>query len=247
MLWGAITELGGLYFFLLAIGFFQWTGNRRRAIGLALLLVVESLASAGLKFLFNAPRPPGAAGPTPSFPSGHSAKSAALFSFLMGKRYYILIIPLVVAVSRVQLGEHYWADVVAGLVLGGAIGVGMKKFWERPLRVLKRSERMAGFALAIFGTIIGVATAEIFPFVDYLGATLGLLLGFLMDEAAKPVPAAKAGKRLVWGIGGFAIIAYALVGTAGLLSFLLHLVLGLWVSYISVKIINQESRFSKGW
>lgn len=68
-----------------------------------------------------------------SFPSGHSAGSAALYGVLLllavpllarGPRVAVVVIGVVfilaVATSRVLLGVHYPSDVVAGLAIGGA-------------------------------------------------------------------------------------------------------------------------------
>lgn len=64
---------------------------------------------------------------TSSFPSGHAVGAAAFWTAVavlllprLGHRAWaLLVIPLVVAVTRVVLGVHYPSDVVAGLVVGG--------------------------------------------------------------------------------------------------------------------------------
>jgi len=68
-----------------------------------------------------------------SLPSGHSAIAAAGFTaiWLFGGRkkewLWIYIIPILVMVSRIMLGVHTWLDVVAGAVLGIAIGFVVKE------------------------------------------------------------------------------------------------------------------------
>lgn len=63
---------------------------------------------------------------SPSFPSGHSAGSFAFaaFVFVMHRRWGILaaVFASLVALSRVALGVHYPSDILAGAVLGIAIG-----------------------------------------------------------------------------------------------------------------------------
>lgn len=64
---------------------------------------------------------------TSSFPSGHATGAAAFWTTLavvllprLGRRaWLLLVVPVVVALTRVLLGVHYPSDVLAGLVVGG--------------------------------------------------------------------------------------------------------------------------------
>ncbi len=60
-----------------------------------------------------------------SFPSGHSARLAALavsaISFFPGFGWTLLIIALNVAIARVVVGIHYVGDIVVGLVVGSVV------------------------------------------------------------------------------------------------------------------------------
>lgn len=59
-----------------------------------------------------------------SFPSSHAASTTAAavaFSRLLGRRYPLLAIPVMMT-SRVILGVHYPSDVLAGGVLGAVMG-----------------------------------------------------------------------------------------------------------------------------
>lgn len=64
---------------------------------------------------------------TTSFPSGHAVGAAAFWGTAavlllprLGRRsWLLLLIPPVVALTRVVLGVHYPSDVLAGLVMGG--------------------------------------------------------------------------------------------------------------------------------
>ncbi len=107
-----------------------------RAYGAALYVaavrVVVIVATAGVKAAVARPRPdeanPVAVAHGYSFPSGHASGSAALWcslAILLAIRVrravaltIAVVVPVVVAATRVLLGVHFVSDVVAGLVLG---------------------------------------------------------------------------------------------------------------------------------
>ena len=102
-------------------------------VGIAALL--GSLASTLVKLFVGRARPPSALGweplvalpDTASFPSGHAttAAAAAIALALIAPRWRVvaLAIALLVGASRVLLGVHFIADVLAGFLLGALIGV----------------------------------------------------------------------------------------------------------------------------
>lgn len=107
-----------------------WPAAARLGVGVA---VESALVNVGVKSLFrrtrpvhDAPRPYGLRRPrTSSFPSGH-ATSAFTSAALLGDRdrwwpaYYGVAV--VVAWSRVYVRIHHASDVVAGIVMGMALG-----------------------------------------------------------------------------------------------------------------------------
>lgn len=95
-----------------------------------------SLVVNDLRHVFDRPRPPtqepglGALVPTPhssSFPSGHAgtafAAAGAIAVLCPRLRWPALALAAAVALSRVYLRVHFPLDVVAGALLGGALGV----------------------------------------------------------------------------------------------------------------------------
>lgn len=55
-----------------------------------------------------------------SFPSGHTATSTAM-AYVLAKEYqkgYFMLIPIIVALSRLYMGVHYPSDVLGGFILG---------------------------------------------------------------------------------------------------------------------------------
>jgi membrane-associated phospholipid phosphatase len=58
-----------------------------------------------------------------SFPSGHSANSAAaaLFLFLVFRKKIVWLLPVLLGYSRIYLGKHFPSDVLGGWALGLAV------------------------------------------------------------------------------------------------------------------------------
>ena len=135
----AITDLGsiqvvvGLSLVLAAIDFYR-TRSRWALPFLLTVMAGMELLTFGIKDLVGRVRPaldPAAASLGPSFPSGHSATSAAFYAaaaLLLGRtlpqrqrRWLIGLavgIAVAVAASRVLLDLHWLSDVVGGLALG---------------------------------------------------------------------------------------------------------------------------------
>lgn len=105
--------------------------NRRRlAAFVAVSVFGAELLSALTKLLVSRVRPCADLVSCPhstSFPSGHAVGAAAFWATIAvlllpkaGKKaWLLLVVPPVVALTRVLLGVHYPSDVLAGLVMGG--------------------------------------------------------------------------------------------------------------------------------
>jgi undecaprenyl-diphosphatase len=133
------------------LGLFAGRKGRRAAVaGLVSIGVTSAVVNLGLKSLHRRARPDRAGagveedrrvampGST-SFPSGHAASGFA-FATTVGALLPILALPLrvlatAVAYSRVHTGVHYPGDVVAGSLVGGAVGLVVGR------TVLRRSTR----------------------------------------------------------------------------------------------------------
>mgnify|MGYP000426806443 CR=1 FL=1 len=189
---------------LVAVGYWRAppvAAEPRRAFA---TLVGVGLASAGLvlalKGAFALPRPPGAAESGFGFPSGHALGAAAvyggavrLFDRVDPTRRRVVAGALVagVVLSRVALGVHYLADVVAGAVLGLTLALVL----TTPRRALVAAGVCGVAALVLARGQVGEAAVV-------AGGALGAALG--PDEAGDaPVPLGLVvpGLAVVGGLG----------------------------------------------
>ncbi|MGV6809353.1 MAG: phosphatase PAP2 family protein [bacterium] len=132
--WAHITMLADTSVALVLAFVFLW--QRPELLRATLIAaVIATLLSHGLKFVFDASRPPavlplesftiiGAAWHGQSFPSGHSVTIAtlcglaALSSQTLRVSMLLFVLALVIASSRMAVGVHWPADVLAGVALG---------------------------------------------------------------------------------------------------------------------------------
>lgn len=134
---GATTV--GLAVPLLIAGWLLWSGGPRRRLGWTLIaaLGVTLVVTLLLQLVVGRARPEGvrtlmAVPAFASFPSGHASLLAATAAVLLCAAWRRLwlwaalpALALLVALSRVYVGHHYPSDVLAGLVLGVGLGVGV--------------------------------------------------------------------------------------------------------------------------
>ncbi len=195
-----------------------------------------------LKTVFAVPRPPGAAtaiyafdGPLGAvyadvatgtgygFPSGHAVGAAAVYATLAwperdGDTRPALAaggLIVLVALTRLGLGVHYLADVVAGVALGIALAIAARELAGRPWVVVALAT-VTALGLPVLGHL-DLETAAL------LGATLGASIGVGATHLATgrpwlPTVALGGGASI---LAGAAILAWVdlgvlAVGLAGL-------------------------------
>jgi undecaprenyl-diphosphatase len=139
------TVIGGGWGLVAILPFAIRAATRTPALWLLAAIVVNSALVSSLKALFGRVRPCDAlawcapiAVSSPggwSFPSGHSAGSFVFASFIAARapKYAPLALAwaLVVGWSRCVLGVHYPSDVLAGALLGTAVGFGFARVSAR--------------------------------------------------------------------------------------------------------------------
>jgi len=127
---------GDSWFWLPALLLVGWFGEpfwRSRAIALGIGVLVTIVIVMTLKFTIRRRRPEGEWGvmyrstDPHSFPSGHAARAALLAAMAvgLGPTWFAVILviwaPLVI-LARVAMGVHFLSDVLAGTLIGAAIG-----------------------------------------------------------------------------------------------------------------------------
>ncbi len=131
-----LAHSGDSWFWILGLALLWWFGSPAwRSIALSLLvsILITAVVVLAIKFLVRRRRPEGDWGgiyrstDPHSFPSGHATRAAllAVLAIGLGPAWFGLALaiwaPLVI-LARVAMGVHYFSDVVAGAILGLAIG-----------------------------------------------------------------------------------------------------------------------------
>ena len=99
---------------------------RKKSWRFGLIVLGGLVIGEGLKRMVMEPRPIGMKVIENSwaFPSGHALNSTVFYGLLFlefkkwRQRWLILLMPIIIGLSRIGLGVHYWWDVVAGWILG---------------------------------------------------------------------------------------------------------------------------------
>ena len=137
-LWACLTILGDTWVVLTLLALSLWW-QPKALMGFALAVPLAGAVSRLTKVLTQIPRPAGAMDPNSihiigpvlefhAFPSGHTLSAFALVAVLLaGRRMHIagvlaLILAAGVGLSRMAVGAHWPADVMAGAALGWLCG-----------------------------------------------------------------------------------------------------------------------------
>ena len=152
-IWMAVSETANIPLIVIGLGFVGWlffTGRRREALVVLLVLGAVTGGSELIKQLTLRPRPEagtasGIPGVIYSYPSGHVLealtilgvvalrlwRSALALAIRLGSAILVAVEVVAVAVARVALGAHYPTDVLAG-ILGAVAAVGLYDWFTRP-------------------------------------------------------------------------------------------------------------------
>lgn len=127
------TFMGGVYVPLMLIFCLLIKRYKKETLFMSIMYTFSGIIIFICKYLINRDRPCGALidiPSSPSFPSGHSFTSMVfyfIFGYVISKninnkhRYVIILsfvlISLMIGISRIYLGVHYFSDVIGGFIL----------------------------------------------------------------------------------------------------------------------------------
>ena len=197
----AVTSLGSLEFYMLAIPVIYWIVNKRFGFRFTIFFIFSAYINSGTKYIFATERPPRELRLVTqegySFPSGHAQGSTVFWGFLALKfkeRWAWWLSGIMIALisfSRIYLGVHWPIDILGGLAIGFALLFLYSRYAPENLEEIPMKKWCLG-ALAI-----SVILYLIHPTGDgpmSVGFLLGALLGYRLEliyvdfpEKASPI------------------------------------------------------------
>lgn len=134
-----LAHSGDSWFWLVGLSLIWWMGSldwKERAMKLGVGILVTAVTVLAVKFSIRRRRPEGDWGAIyrqtdpHSFPSGHAARAVMLAVLAVGLGpvwlgWLLAIWAPCVALARVLMGVHYLSDVLAGMLFGAVMGVGL--------------------------------------------------------------------------------------------------------------------------
>lgn len=216
-----ISALGRFEFYLALLPLIYWCINKRFGKEVAYLLAIANVLNAVAKHLLRQPRPfwleeEVALSEETSYgaPSGHVQSATVIFllvAYQLQRRLVWVLAGvgiLLMALSRIFLGVHFWQDVVSGFLLGVVILIGYflwRTNFQQPFRNRILGQRILfavtlplfigllyAAALAIIGEVSRqpwadfAETAEGGSLAEFFTATgilLGLGIGFILEAS----------------------------------------------------------------
>jgi len=192
----SINFLGDEDFFLLFLPFVYWCINKALGYRFAFLFLLSEFANEFLKSIFAQPRPYQvndklyAPIKTEGYgiPSGHTQRNIVTWGYFatqLGRPLartfawlwwvVALVIPILVGIARMYLGDHFPQDVIAGWVIGAVLVVIYLALQPRAAAWLNTR---ASFALKLAIAILAPLVLAAILLVPNTSVTMGALLGF---------------------------------------------------------------------
>lgn len=184
----AITSLGSLEFYMLAIPVIYWLIDKHFGLRFAAFFALSAYVNSGTKHIFATARPPHVLRLVTqegySFPSGHAQGSTAFWGFLALKLktawswWAAGVMILLISFSRIYLGVHWPIDILGGL----AIGLFLLYLYDRFAPTNLEALSLLHWTLAALG--IGLILLLLHPAGDgpmTVGFLLGALIGYRLE------------------------------------------------------------------
>ncbi len=249
----AITNLGGMRYYILALPLVYWCCDRRTGLRLAVIFLASAWLNTLAKDLACMPRPFAydarvqaiAHARGGGFPSGHTQGAAVFWGYLALciRRWWFWVVTGavvgLVALSRLYLGVHFPIDLIGGFLLGALViagGLLLSGPVEAGLSRLGTPARLglaAGVPLALL-----ILLPQRYGFLGMIAGTLaGLGAGWALERRyvvfdSAGTPLQKAG-RLAAGLtvaGGLLWLLQGLPGPGLAVRFIQYALLGLWTA-----------------
>ena len=244
-----------LYFSTLVIALVWYLWDRRIGIWLFYLLIISFALNKFLKVLFHGPRPCQIdplvgiiCSDSPGFPSGAAQSAAIYFGIVWLEcrrllyRYLVAIFSALLCFSRVYLGQHYFTDILGGLLVGALLVVAYKKLFPFLEKQWKLLAIVFPFSLLfLLGT--SISRTEIY-YVFF--AVLGVAFGLITQEkiGVQKISSFKIRvMQLVSVIVGLSIL-FVIEQACPRLVLLWSFVEGYWLSFLGGWLV-QKGRFAK--
>lgn len=255
-LFRAITFLGDDEFYMIFLSVLLWSFHKSIGFWTAVVLLLSGAYTFYLKDLFGVPRPdfgieqPG----NDSFPSGHTLTAFTVWGYLAVRLrstpFWIFTVPLIILMgfSRMILGYHFVADILAGLLFG-FIFLALFVWISAIITEKEWSKKLTFPALLAISLAIPIILTIILPddITRLMGYLAGISIGFVLErEKIRYITEAKWYKHILRALLGVAVMFAIVAGLSGLLptsitaaGFARYALAGFWVTFAAPFIFTR--------
>ena len=244
------TEVGNPIIWVGVASYFYWKGREKESFYLMNVILLVSIMTGLLKGLVARERPstgesgalsgffPSSSSPQQSFPSGHASTMSAMITYFyrqVKKPWHFLLIALIIlgGLSRLYLGAHYFSDVIAGIMLGlalGELGYWFKRKTEHMHFKLTRIKEEALLFAVITAFLIVFFYLKEFVLFSFF---IGYYAGFVLLKECNVKQEKQGLGKLAAGFAGLILLTLTGLMIDGLLlETAFFLLAGAWVSFI---------------
>lgn len=198
-----LSFLGDENFFFMVLPLLYWSVNAGLGLRVAFILITSNFLNSLIKLVFASPRPfwvsaevqPLTVETTFGTPSGHAQNAVALWGVMASgvRRSWAWIAALTLAfligLSRLYLGLHFAADVIAGWLIGGLLLFAFIALWN-PVSAWIASQTVARQILIAFFVsliMIGLGTWQATRLAGYVLPQEWIDNALRAGEAPNPV------------------------------------------------------------